>query len=263
MTEIRRALTDKPKHVSLTRECIESIRSYILANHLTAGDKLPSFQEWAELLGVSVIIVREAFRSLEALGFVDIQHGRGIFLRGADQIDFLDFISFKQPLDEFSLKEVIETRAMLDLAVLELSIMRAGDEAIQEMDEILQQMYKDPSLVEAESPLHKRFHQIMLESTGNNLLISIGAPLLNTFWRLDWSGVIVLADSPYSIHEVDCHAAFLDAIRNRSLANTRQLVDGHLLGACSKYHIFPLEADELDPSGQSVGVEDESSDQAS
>ena len=244
MTPINQSLANKPKRASLTRECVQSIRSYILANHLGAGDRLPSFQEWAELLGVSVLIVREAFRSLEALGFVDIQHGRGIFLRGVEEIDFLDFISFKRPLDEYTLKEVIETRAMLDLAVLELSILRAGEEAIREMEEILQQLYKDPSLVAAESPLHMRFHRTMLESTGNRLLISIGEPLLNTFWRLDQTGVIVLTDSPYSIAEVDCHAALLNAIRNRNLANTRELVDRHLLGACARYHTFPLESDE-------------------
>ncbi len=247
MAETHRGLTDKPKHTSLTRQCVQSIRSYILANHLGAGDRLPSFQEWSELLGVSVIIVREAFRSLEALGFVDIQHGRGIFLRGAEEIDFLDFLSFKRPLDEFTLKEVIETRAMLDLAVLELSIVRASEHDIHEMDEILQHMYRDPSSVAAESPLHMRFHRTMLESTGNRLLISIGQPLLNTFWRLDGSGVIVLTDSPYSIDEVDYHAALLDAIRTRNVANTRQLIDRHLLGACSKYRTFPLQSDEQNP----------------
>lgn len=247
MTENSEFLIEKPKQVNLTRKCIQSIRSYIRVNHLKTGDKLPSFQEWAKLLGVSIIVIREAFRSLEALGYVDIQHGRGIFLHGADQIDFLDFISFTQPLDELSLKEVIETRAMLDLTVLELAIVRCDENAINEMAEILQLMYKDPSSIAAESSLHKRFHQILLESTKNNLLISIGTPLLNTFWRLDQSGLIRLSDiSYYSIDEIDRHADLLDAIRNRNLANTRQLIDRHFLGACSKYHIFPMESGKTD-----------------
>ncbi len=240
---------EKPQRANLTRECVQSIRSYILANHLVAGDKLPSFQEWADLLGVSVLIVREAFRSLEALGFVDIQHGRGIFLRGADQIDFLDFLSFNWPHTDFTLKEVVEARAMLDLAVLELSIARATQEAIDELDEIVQQMYQDPSQVAVESPLHRRFHQIMLESTQNRLLIGVGTPLLNTFWSLDRNGVIILTEKPYSVDEVDHHAAFLNAIRNRQLADARQLVDRHLFGACSKYQIFPLVASQSTPQG--------------
>ena len=244
MSETILPATGKPKHANLTQECVQRIRAYILANHLRAGEKLPSFQEWADLLGVSVLIVREAFRSLEALGFVEIQHGRGIFLRGADQIDFLDFLSFKHPMDGFTLEEVVETRAMLDLAVLELAILRAGEDAIHEMEAILQEMYKDPRLVASKTPQHKRFHQVMLESTGNSLLISIGEPLLNTFWRLDQSRVIVLTEEPFSVEEVDRHAALLDAIRRRDLSNTRQLIDRHLFGACSKYHIFPLESDE-------------------
>ncbi len=240
MTEFNRILSTKPQRANLTRECVRSIRSYILANHLVAGDRLPSFQEWAELLEVSVLVVREAFRSLEALGFVDIQHGRGIFLRGAEQMDFLDFLSFNQPLDELTFKEVVEARAMLDLTVLELSIARASQEAIEELEVILQEMHRDPSMVAVDSPLHKRFHQIMLEATGNRLLISIGTPLLNTFWNLDRGGVIILTEAAYSVDEVEHHAAFLDAIRSRSLANTRELVDRHLFGSCSKYHIFPL-----------------------
>lgn len=240
MLDTQRILANKPQRVNLTRECVRSIRTYIQANHLGDGDKLPSFQEWAKLLGVSVVVVREAFRSLEALGFVDIQHGRGIFVRGADQIDFLDFLAFNQPLDEFTLKEVVEARAMLDLVVLELSIVRASQETIDELEQILQQMYEDPSRVAVESPFHKRFHQIMLETTGNRLLVGIGTPLLNTFWSLDRGGIIILTDGAYSVDEVDHHAAFLDAIRLRNLSNTRELVDRHLFGSCSKYHVFPL-----------------------
>jgi DNA-binding FadR family transcriptional regulator len=252
MIETPKILTNKPQRANLTRECISSIRSYILTNHMSAGDKLPSFQEWAELLDVSVLVVREAFRSLEALGFVDIRHGRGIFLRGSDQIDFLDFISFNKPLDEFTLKEVVEARAMLDLTVLELSIMRADQEAIHGLEEILEKMDEDPSLVAVESPQHKLFHQIMLESTGNQLLIRIGAPLLNTFWRMDRSNLIILTEAPYSVDEVDHHRAFLDAICNRDLTNARELVDRHLFGACSKYHIFPLVSNGLNPCDQPV-----------
>lgn len=247
MTEKSEFLIDKTKQVNLTRKCIQSIRSYIRVNHLSTGDKLPSFQEWAKLLGVSIVVIREAFRSLEALGYVDIQHGRGIFFHGADQIDFYEFISFTQPLDELSLKEIVETRAMLDLTVLELSIVRCDEESINKMDEILQLLYKDPSSMAAESSLHKRFHQILLESTKNNLLISIGTPLLNTFWRLDQNGFLHLSDIPYySVDEINLHADLLDAIRNRNLANTRQLIDRHFLGACSKYHIFPMESDKVD-----------------
>ncbi len=243
MLDTPRILTTKPQRVNLTRECVRSIQSYIQANNLGDGDKLPSFQEWAELLGVSVVVVREAFRSLQALGFVDIQHGRGIFVRGVDQLDFNDFLSYSQPFDEFTLKEVVEARAMLDLVVLELSIARATQEAIDELEQILQQMYADPSLVAVESPLHKRFHHIMLEASGNRLLVGIGTPLLNTFWSLDRGGIIILTEGAYSVDEVDHHAAFLNAIKNRNLSNTRELVDKHLFGSCSKYHVFPLVSD--------------------
>lgn len=233
-------LLTKPLRANLTRQCIRSIRSYIKSNRLEAGCKLPSFQEWTEILGVSIVVVREAFRSMEALGFVDIQHGRGIYLRGADEMDFLDFLDYSQPLNEFTTKDVVEARAMLDLVVLELCIVRTDQETMNELDQILQQMYANPALVAVYEPLHKQFHHIMLEATGNRFLVSIGTPLLNTFWGLDGSGIIQLTDLPYSIEEVDYHAAFLDAIRKRDLSNTRELIDRHLFGSCSKYQVFPV-----------------------
>ena len=38
---------------------------------------------------------------------------------------------------------------------------------------------------------------------------------------------------------IAAHAAYLDAIRNRDLSQTRTLVDRHLLRLCSKYRVFP------------------------
>src|SRR5205814_1294850 len=45
-----------------------------------AGERLPSECELVETFGVSRVSVREAIRSLEALGHVTVQHGRGVFV---------------------------------------------------------------------------------------------------------------------------------------------------------------------------------------
>ena len=70
----------KPQRADLVRQCIDSIQHYVSLNEMAPGEKLPSLQEWSDTLGVSVVVVREAFRALQALGVVDIQHGRGIYV---------------------------------------------------------------------------------------------------------------------------------------------------------------------------------------
>jgi GntR family transcriptional repressor for pyruvate dehydrogenase complex len=239
----------KPQRVNLTRQCVTSIQRYIAANGLGSGDKLPTLQEWTEMLDVSIVVVREAFRSLEALGLVDIQHGRGIFIRGIEETDFLDLLTFTRSLDSFSLEEVIEGRAMLELAVLESCIARADEKAIAELEGILEQMQKNPPVPGEDSILHKLFHQAMLKATGDRLLLNVGMPLLNTFWALGNSGRLQLPPDALQTDMVGAHAAYLKAIRDRDLSETRLLVDQHLLGLCSGYQVFPY----LELTGETAG----------
>lgn len=230
----------KPRHVDLTRQCIDSIQDYISVHRAKPGDKLPTLQEWTEMLGVSVVVVREAFRGLQALGLVDIKHGRGIFLTEPEDSDFLDYLGFRHSLDRFSFEEVIEGRAMLELTVLETCIGRADDATIAELEAILVELRKNPPLAGQDSADHKRFHQVMLKATGDRLLASIGLPLLNTYWVLGNSGMI---DLPEDIDDTDmivCHEAYLDAIKRRDFSHTRELVDRHLFGLCSRSGIFPF-----------------------
>jgi GntR family transcriptional repressor for pyruvate dehydrogenase complex len=238
----------RPQRISLTRQCLRSIQEYILANGLRAGDKLPSQQEWAEMLGVSVLVVREAFQALQALGLVDIQHGRGIFVRSPEEVDFLDFLAFGRPLNGFTLEEVIEARAMLELAVLESCIARATPEVIQELEEIMEQIRKNPPLPGEDSRLHKQFHQAMLKASGDRILGILGMPLLNTFWVLGNTGQMYLTEKELATDMVAIHEAYLEAIKNRDFSRTRELVDRHLLGLCSKYRVFPCAHKSKEPS---------------
>jgi len=240
----------RPSRVNLTRQCLESIRQYIFDNQLRPGDRLPSQQEWAELLGVSIVVVREALQALQALGLVEVQQGRGTFVCGLEGADFLDFLPLDPSRGKFTLPEVIEARAMLDLAVLEACIMRATPKAIEELERILQQLRDNPPPLGVDSSVHKLFHQAMLRASGNRLLLSIGLPLFNTFWILGNTGRIQFTEEAKCADLVEIHAAYLDAIKRRDLSHTRELVDQHLLGLCSKYGVFPSFSmrNPLDPS---------------
>ena len=229
----------KPQRLSLTQHCLRSIQQYVADNNLGPGDKLPPMQEWSAQLGVSVVVVREAFQALQALGLVDIQHGRGIFVRGLKDTDFLDMIAFRHSLESLTLEETVEMRGMLDLAALENCIARASPEGIQRLEQLLQEMLDDPSIPGTYSAKHAAFHRAMLEVSGNRILVSIGVPLLNTFWGLGWRQEIQDAARDCEYDSEAIHAAFLDAIKNKDFSRTRELVDEHLMGLCSRYSVFP------------------------
>ncbi|HOQ63999.1 MAG TPA: GntR family transcriptional regulator, partial [Clostridia bacterium] len=57
------------------------VRAYILQNNLQPGDLLPTEQALVEMLGVSRNVLREAIKSMELLGMVSAQPGRGTTLK--------------------------------------------------------------------------------------------------------------------------------------------------------------------------------------
>lgn len=58
-------------------EVAKQIRDVLLAGHVTLGERLPSERELCETLNVSRPTLREAFRSLEAAGIIEIRTGKG------------------------------------------------------------------------------------------------------------------------------------------------------------------------------------------
>ena len=56
------------------------IRDSILSGAYRRGDKLPAEMELCELLHVGRSTVREALRVLQAMGLVEIRHGKGAFV---------------------------------------------------------------------------------------------------------------------------------------------------------------------------------------
>src|SRR2546422_9529088 len=68
------------KRTQRSEEVRLQIERAIRAGDFAPGDRLPSERELVETFGVSRVSVREAIRSLEALGQVTVHHGRGVFV---------------------------------------------------------------------------------------------------------------------------------------------------------------------------------------
>jgi len=225
---------------NLTHECLASIRSYIAERHLGPGDKLPPLQEWSKELGVSMAVVREAFTTLRALGLVSIHQGRGVFLRGLEDTNFIDSLAFTYSLDGFTQQEIIEARAMLELTTLELCIARATEKDIQDLEALLPNITLPAPKDNTELSAHKLFHKTMLRISGNRLMQGIGMPLLNTYWILGDNGVLGAKNTLTNQEMLGIHAVYVQAIKDRDSTHTREMVDHHLLCLCSKYGIFPF-----------------------
>lgn len=68
--------------VSFTRRIVRDYRTRIESGDLASGDKLPTLDEIAAAYGCSLTPVKSAIRILEALGLVETQPGKGMYVAG-------------------------------------------------------------------------------------------------------------------------------------------------------------------------------------
>jgi DNA-binding FadR family transcriptional regulator len=220
----------RPQRLSLPQQCAERMKQHVLRNRLGPGDRLPSEHEWVEMLGVSRLVVREALQLLAGSGLIDVQQGRGAFVRAASAISIFDQITFGLDLEQLSYADVREARAMLDLTVVELCVLHAGDAALAELEELVEQMRAGEERGERVEGLHRAFHNRLLRAAGNPLIERIGTVLLDTFWRIGDSlpDLVHPSGEPAGYRHYTGHRTLLDTNKRRDIAGLRQAVAAHL-----------------------------------
>jgi GntR family transcriptional repressor for pyruvate dehydrogenase complex len=105
----------KPKDLIAQR-----LLSYLLFDYPRSEDgKLPPASFFAETFSVSIVTIREILKSMEAIGILSMEHGRGIFLNHGDTI--------------FS--ELFETRILIEGHCARLAAGRAGEVITDHLEE--------------------------------------------------------------------------------------------------------------------------------
>ncbi|MEW6376401.1 MAG: GntR family transcriptional regulator, partial [Thermodesulfobacteriota bacterium] len=65
-------------------EIAQQIKSLIVNKNLKPGDKLPTERELTSIFSVSRPALREALRSLDMMGLIEIHQGKGTFVKPFD-----------------------------------------------------------------------------------------------------------------------------------------------------------------------------------
>lgn len=102
-------------------------RGQLLDGTLRAGDRLLGERELSLKLGVSRPLLREALRSLAMLGFLDIRHGKGAYVRHADVAVLSDFFTFCLAQQPDILDDVMQARIAIECQSIRLACARASE----------------------------------------------------------------------------------------------------------------------------------------
>lgn len=166
----------------LYTQAFRQIRAYIISNGLQPGDTLPTEQALADMLGVSRNVLREAIKSMELMGMVSAQAGRGTVLKQFN----LDFIFQNVILgaageEDDAIAQMLDIRKRLELGYMRLAFANLEEEDIRHIREILENIKRQWAEHRFFHADDRAFHLAIFSRMGNKTLIS----LMEAIWEVD------------------------------------------------------------------------------
>ena len=163
-------------------QAFREIRAYIIHHNLQPGDKLPTEQALCELLGVSRNVLREAIKSMEIMGMVSAQPGRGTVLKEFS-LDFVfQNVIFASVGDEDStISEMLDIRKRLELGYMKQayeSLQPSDVPVIRQILERIKRQWEQHQFFHADD---RAFHMSLFKRVNNRTLIS----MMEAIWDVD------------------------------------------------------------------------------
>lgn len=157
--------------LSATQKTINDLKEYLLSDEAKIGDKLATEKEVCERLGVGRGTVREAFRNLEAEGYLSIKPGKGAFIVRKTQNDTDALVSWFTK-NRGRIQDYVEFRNIMEPAAARIAAARATDEDIRTLSDIHETFIETSLIMDDEklAYLDEEFHTLIMKMTGNEVM---------------------------------------------------------------------------------------------
>lgn len=163
-------------------EVARQIQDHIF-EHLKPGDVLPSERELAQRFGVSRTSVRDAIRSLELIGLLEPQQGRGTVVCEpvADAVvgSLTAVILQKRKL----VKELLDVRKVVEPALARRAALHVTDSQISELEQLLERQNSRVRNGELAIEEDNEFHYMIARAADNAVLLRIVDVLMETLYE--------------------------------------------------------------------------------
>lgn len=208
---------------SISEEVVEYLKSLIYQGKYKSGEKIPGEREMAQKINVSRNTVREAYKVLEAQGYLNIRHGQGVFVSDEDsQIRKLTssfFIKQDTFVELFAIRKILETEAVSWL--VEKLNPHHQQELMQLMDTHQQALTNKISFRE-QALLDQKFHLALARMSGNSILLRIMIHLIDLLTEVRTKTIRIPGRAEQSLRE---HIQIASAIlaQEKTLAKENML----------------------------------------
>ncbi|KUM27573.1 GntR family transcriptional regulator [Mesorhizobium loti] len=205
----------------------ESLRNYIEANRLKAGDPLPPEMFLAQQLGVGRNSVREAIKALESIGILETRRGIGVFVKEFSFKPLLDNLAYGLQDSLRDVEELREIRRVLETGLIAKTIEMISAEDIDELRRLTESMRQRAERNESFAEEDQQFHQMLFRCQNNHVL----SALIDIFWvAFNKASDFTNLDNPTLLATWRNHHEIVEAVAAKDVDRARSRLDDHYRG---------------------------------
>lgn len=211
---------------SLSSQVVATVRDALFGKKLKPGEFLGTENDLAERFGVSRIVARDALRTLQALGIVDIKMGKGggaRIARGNPRL-FAEALAVQLDLTGVSAREILDAQRAIETLAAELAAENATAADHAKLQHLLADAESKTNDGLAFTRLGREFHLAVADASHNRVLIVQLISLQHVSWPTDHSTLT----PDVSRRILDVHRELAALIEMRDGAGARRLMDEHV-----------------------------------
>ncbi len=215
------------KSTRIYSEIVRQIRALIADGQLKSGDRLPPERDLAERFRVSRTSVREALRTLESTGLIEIRAGEGAFVRGISVESLVEPLALVILSQREVIADLYEARRLLEPPIAALAAERASPDEVQELTRILDEQAKEVEAGRTGLAQDAAFHTAIAHSAHNRAISRLVTTLVDLLTQTREES-LQTPGRPERSHQD--HRRILAAVQARDEAAAQHAMLAHLVG---------------------------------
>ncbi len=174
-------ILEKVEQESLTDAVEKKIYDYLERNRFQPGRALPQEGEFAEMLGVSRSVVREALSRFKMMGLVSARKRRGMVAGRPSVFETISKVVNPAFLKEEEQRDFFRIRLAIEIGMADELVANQTDEDLAALEEIVAREEVDPADFTLALDCDYQFHSRLYQATHNRALASFQEILLAFF----------------------------------------------------------------------------------
>lgn len=237
---------------TLSEQAFENILKLIEQGVLRPGDQLPPQRQLCIQMSLSQTAIREALRGLASIGVIEIQPGKGSYVRKISPELLIRPQAMFGMLERETLLQALEVRRILEVEAIGIAAQRATSQDLEQLQAALREIQTGISSNEKSLQHSPKFHLMLAKTAHNEVLTSVIKPFIGLMAR---GAQVIVGKVPQARErEYELHAELYEAILRRDPEEARRRMRRHLDQA-EELILAGYSASEGDDSTETAGVE--------